>query len=108
MERLKREGLRKLSVIKQRLDAAGEAELLSAVAARAPSAAVAAALGLPAPGEAAGPNGSAAPSSGSTGAPGEAWRRIQLLPGLELMLAENASPVVRQVALQIQTHCAAR
>ncbi len=46
VERLKREGLRKLSVIKQRLDAAGDAELLAAVAAQPPSAAVTAASSL--------------------------------------------------------------
>jgi hypothetical protein len=49
VERLKREGLRNLSTIRQRLDATGEAQLLAAVAAQSPSAAVAAALGLPAP-----------------------------------------------------------
>ncbi len=115
IERLKREGLRKLAIIKQRLDAAGEAELLAAAVASVPSAAVATALGL----EVAGASGAAgapsvvsmdrgADSSQRAAEPGEPWRRIALLPGLELLLAENASPAVRQVALQMQAHCAAR
>jgi hypothetical protein len=40
--------------------------------------------------------------------PGEAWRRVALLPGLELLMAEDASPAVRQIAQQIQGYCARR
>jgi hypothetical protein len=73
---------------------------------QSPSAAVAAALGLPAP-EA---NGAGAARAGAAGAGaelvGEAWRRLVLLPGLELLLAENASPAVRHVAEQIRAYCA--
>jgi hypothetical protein len=36
---------------------------------------------------------------------GEAWRRVLLLPGLELLIAEDASPAVRQVAEQIRGYC---
>jgi DNA-binding transcriptional MerR regulator len=115
IEHLKREGLRKLSTIKQRLDAAGERELLAAVAARPPSAAVLAALGL-APANVTrasdGPCAQAASADHGAGArngtasAGEPWRRFQLLPGLELLLAESAGPAVREIALRIQAHCA--
>jgi DNA-binding transcriptional MerR regulator len=114
---LKHDGVRQLSAIKQRLDAAGEAQLLAAVAARSPSAAVAVALGLPltnAPGGSPpspeqGAGSKPEVSSGkSTPARGELWLRLQLLPGLELLLAESASPAVRQLALQMQADCASR
>ena len=115
IERLKREGLRSLPLIKQRLDAAGEAELLAAVAARPPSAAVAVALGLADPNasSASNPREGALPiargaEANASVAPGELWRRILLLPGLELLLADDASPAVRHVAMQVQAHCRGR
>jgi DNA-binding transcriptional MerR regulator len=115
IQRLKSEGVPSLSAIKQRIDAAGEAELLAAVSARPPSTAVATALGLPVSGAAPVSTQSASMvSGGAAAAPeeaeltGEAWRRVLLLPGLELLLAEDASPAVRQVARQIQVYCARR
>lgn len=123
IRRLKQEGVRALSELKRRLEAAGEAQLLAAVAARPPSAAVAAALGLPVPPGAEGsptvagakrelaPSESAAAlsESGMPGAPsGESWLRLQLLPGLELSLSESASPAARQLALRLQAEWAAR
>ncbi len=115
IRRLKHEGVRRLSAIQQRLNAAGEAQLLAAMAARPLSAAVATALGLPAANAAAA--GSANPAevaaqrdatTKSTPAPGEPWLRVQLLPGLELMLAESASPAARQLALRMLAECASR
>ena len=108
IERLKREGMKRLASIKQHLDAAGEAQLLAAVAARPPSAMVAAALGITTP--SASSDGSASTGQTSTAGAGntsrgELWRRLSLLPGLELLLAEDASPAVRQIAQQIQVHC---
>ena len=89
-------------------DAAGDAEILEAVRVRPPSAAVAAALGLAVP-EA---NGSGAAAKTGAGAElvGEAWRRVLLLPGLELLVAEDASPspAVRQLAEQIRGYCGRR
>jgi DNA-binding transcriptional MerR regulator len=113
IERLKRDGLTSLVAIKQRLDATGEAELLAAVSARPPSAAVAAALELPAAGTHAAALGAertvsmlhAAPASGVSD-PGPPWRRLLLLPGLELLLADDASPAVHNVAAQIRAYCA--
>jgi DNA-binding transcriptional MerR regulator len=115
IQRLKSEGVPTLSAIKQRIDAAGDAELLAAVSARPPSTAVATALGLPVTGAA--PvsaqsssmvtgGAAAAAGEGEAELTGEAWRRVLLLPGLELLLAEHASPAVRQVARQIQAYCA--
>jgi DNA-binding transcriptional MerR regulator len=113
---LKQEGVRRLSELERRLDAAGEAQLLAAVAARPHSAAVAAALGLPElPGTVASHTGAAQAAAAkqevapgkSTTALGESWLRLQLLPGLELSLAESASPAARQLALRLQAEWAA-
>jgi DNA-binding transcriptional MerR regulator len=112
IERLKGEGVASLAAIKQRLDVAGEAELLAAVSARPPSAAVAAALELPAgahvgtlTADRAAPMAHAA-LEGSASELGQPWRRLLLLPGLELLLADDASPAVRHVAAQIRAYCA--
>jgi DNA-binding transcriptional MerR regulator len=113
IERLRHEGVASLAAIKQRLDSAGEAELLAAVCAGPPSAAVAVALELPAVSAHVGAPGAqraaalvqAVPGGGASEL-GTPLRRLVLLPGLELLLSEDASPAVRHVAAQIRAYCA--
>src|SRR5690606_27725388 len=111
IDHFKRVGAGSLKQIKERLDATGEAGLLAIVSSQPPSAAVATALGITAAGGTAQAArhealagfaaGASASSTGSAEPPGDAWRRVQLLLGLELLLAVNASAAVRDVAKRI-------
>lgn len=47
----------------------------------------------------------AAPEEMAEGAAGALWQRIPLLPGLELHLRQDAAPIVRRFAAEIQAQC---
>ena len=116
IRRLQAERVTKLSVIRQRLDVMGEAELLTFVTAQELSEPVRAALQLP-PRLAGGAEGNAAFADGpptpigratpfdSSVPGGEVWRRVLLLPGLELNVSAGASPLVQHLVRQIYEHC---
>jgi DNA-binding transcriptional MerR regulator len=100
---LKAESRRKLilSKVKRQLDALGEPELEASLSSQRLSPELAAALALgsraPVAVERSSPfQARTEPSSPETTV--ETWRRIQLLPGLELMVSSKASPAARNVA----------
>lgn len=97
--RLRAETGAKLAVIKRKLDMLGERELEEWLSTQPVPAEAAAALGMSlnanAPGDA-----SPAPSASSRSA-ASTWQRVCLLPGLELMIAAQATPAVLRAADRI-------
>lgn len=104
---------RTLAALKRALDVLGDAELERLVVSHPLPPDVSAALGVAAvePGDQASASGSPLaelPALGAAGQPvsdrsaTELWYRVELLPGLELMLRANASPAVRSAAQRIR------
>ena len=85
IRKLKESGVRRLPEIKRRLAGLSVEELAREV--------------LPAPAAPAAPAAAPAPSSGVAG---EAWRRVELIPGLELWAREGAGEVVTRLAGEIR------
>lgn len=101
--RLRAESRFELAEIKRRLDALGDNELAAWLQSGPLPPAAAAALGLGAQPPAAVSGADSAHSNRGDLASRTTWERIVLLPGLELMIHSEASPVVRRAAQSICT-----
>ncbi len=97
-----------LAAIKRRLGAFSAEELEVYATAGLGSSALAAALGVEVRAEeAAGVRAMGRGVAASAGArvQSEIWERIALLPGLDLMVRADASPLVRRVVQEVHDHC---
>ncbi len=89
-----------LATIKRRLGAMTTAELEAFATAELPPGPLTDALGLATESTA-----TAAPLDRADGITGEPWERIGLLPGLELMVKADASPLVRRLVKDFAQLC---
>ena len=106
LQRLKAENV-PLAAIRQRLEAMSEAELVAFVSEGGVTEAVARALGLPSPA-----NAAVAPSESRVEPPrqveavaAESWHRVHLVPGLELHVSGDAGPLAHRLVMEICAEC---
>jgi DNA-binding transcriptional MerR regulator len=96
---LHKEGIFNLDVIRSRIELMGDAELVTFVTEHGISDVVAAALELPLT-----PRRTPSPNNHIRDPP-DSWLRVPVLPGLELRVATDASPLVRQMVERICRDC---
>jgi len=99
--RARRETKLTLAAVKQELDLLQDSELEARVRTGPTPVAAAAALGIAAEPEASNLDAKLAPALERWSPQLEMWQRVQLLPGLELLLGPDASPAARRAAQQI-------